>query len=397
MQPGQLTDASFAGYPPQARALAHEHLALLRDLPVVLLAILLRELMAYDWKLPAERRALLRQLRFLTSVSGVDRARVLGGFGALPISHDVSSVDWVNHPSSFIERLTAWLWSTQRMDGFRQTADAYAASVSASAPEEAPGMPRLGLVVIGAGVEHTGRPLFRKLRPEGLSLTRVIPDGGLAALREAASRRAASGPGSFLHWAIDGGALAGTAHLTQVSYEALQKPRARLLELIQKAIATGEMGPEELRSVLARTQPADIGLGGEDALSHFQLSLLTEGAGAQIFATTFVQWAARECARRAEPETMLVRYTPRQQAQTMNAMLSGAPVLGVDVDGSLTDADMGAYYTWLNLRRLSGAEQMRFLVWFEGHAEAVAIGPGLPRGTTSDSPMKMDKVLALLG
>ena len=126
------------------------------------------------------------------------------------------------------------------------------------------------------------------------------------------------------------------------------------------------------------------------------MSLLTEGSGTQIFSTTFVQWAARECLRRAEPETLLLRYAPRQQQQPMNAMLSGHTESVPDLQGSLVDADMGAYYTWLNLRRLSGADQMRFLVWFEGRNEALVIGPGLPGGTTSDSIMNMRGVLKLL-
>ena len=40
---------------------------------------------------------------------------------------------------------------------------------------------------------------------------------------------------------------------------------------------------------------------------------------------------------------------------------------------------MGAYYTWLNQQRLSGASQAAFLAWFEDHEEAVAIGPGFER------------------
>ena len=80
----------------------------------------------------------------------------------------------------------------------------------------------------------------------------------------------------------------------------------------------------------------------------------------------------------------------------MNAMLSGAPSGGVDPEGSLVDADMGAYYTWLNLRRLPGSAQAGFLVWFEGHNQAVAIGPNLPRGTVADSPIDLKGLLALL-
>jgi hypothetical protein len=280
-------------------------------------------------------------------------------------------------------------------------------------------MPRLGVVVLGQGVAHTTLPLFRKLRPAGVHLTNVRPDDGFAMLTSAISHRASgSAPQTsgttqpdFLHWLIEGGPATPAPHLTQVSYEALDEPRTRLLSLIRRAVDSGNIGPEELRSLLERTQPAEIGLGEaavqaspstqasprtQSPLSHFQLSLLTEGAGAQIFSTTFVQWAARECIRRAQPESLLIRYAPRQQAQTMNLMLSGAPPLGADPAGSLLDADMGAYYTWLNLRRLTGADQLRFLVWFEDHAEALAIGPGLPHGTTSDSPMNLEQVLHLL-
>jgi hypothetical protein len=73
----------------------------------------------------------------------------------------------------------------------------------------------------------------------------------------------------------------------------------------------------------------------------------------------------------------------------MNMMLNGASPIGTDPEGSLVDADIGAYYTWINMGRLSGADQLRFLVWFEGHREALAIGPGPPRGTASDSPLTM--------
>jgi hypothetical protein len=57
----------------------------------------------------------------------------------------------------------------------------------------------------------------------------------------------------------------------------------------------------------------------------------------------------------------------------------------LDPLGSLVDADMGAYYNWLNQQRLPGAEQSSFLVWFEDHNEALAISPSLPRGTQSSA------------
>jgi hypothetical protein len=398
VQPAQLTPASFATYPPEARAFAASQIALLREMPIALAPILLRELINYDWKLPAERRELNNQFVWLTDLSQSQRKAVFAGFQALPLEPSLTSLDWVNNPSGFMESLTAWLWSSHRMETFRTLADAYAASLSASVPPHLPTMPRLGIVVIGAGATVPATPLFRKLKPFGVHLTHIVPENGLATLIAEVSRRANAKPSAFNHWYIDGGAATPNSTLTQVSYAHLEQPRAKLLSRIQQAIATGSMGPEELRTLLTHIKPADLGIGGPSsqlALDHFQLSLLTEGAGTQIFATTFVQWAARECLRRAQPETLLVRFAPRQQEQPMNAMLTGASVIGTDAAGSLIDADLGAYYTWINFRRLSGSDQLRFLVWFEDHTEAVAIGPGLPRGATSSSQMGIDQVLNL--
>ncbi len=104
------------------------------------------------------------------------------------------------------------------------------------------------------------------------------------------------------------------------------------------------MGPEELRTNLARLLPTDLGMdkAGDAVLDRFQVKLLTEGSGTQIFSTTFAQWTAREALRRAQPLTLLVRFAPRQRQKPMNELLSstnGNPEL--DFTGSLVDADMG--------------------------------------------------------
>jgi hypothetical protein len=65
-----------------------------------------------------------------------------------------------------------------------------------------------------------------------------------------------------------------------------------------------------------------------------------------------------------------------------------------DPMGSLVDANFGAYYNWLNRQRLTGAEQSSFLVWFENHGEAVAIGPSMPRGTESTAAADLRTVLS---
>jgi hypothetical protein len=174
--------------------------------------------------------------------------------------------------------------------------------------------------------------------------------------------------------------------------------RQSLLKRIQTEIAMPGMGPEELRTRLAHMTPADLqsDSAGDPVLSRFELKLFTEGSGTQIYSTTFAQWAAREVLRRAQALTLLVRYAPRQRQRPMNELLSGNDAHAeFDPAGSLLDADMGAYYQWIDQQRLPGADRSAFIAWFEGHGEAVAVGPALARGVESHSPIEMADLLSL--
>ena len=75
----------------------------------------------------------------------------------------------------------------------------------------------------------------------------------------------------------------------------------------------------------------------------------------------------------------LLSRDPRQQAQ--------------DAEGSLVDADMGAYYTWIYQSRLSGADKSSFLAWSEESNMAIAIAPSIPRGKTSAGVCSMKQLL----
>ena len=218
-------------------------------------------------------------------------------------------------------------------------------------------------------------------------------------LLAAVEERAQKYPLAYGHWYVDGGLPARqTASLTTVSYSALAPVRDNLLKFMQGQIARPGMGPEELRTDLARLMPADLGMEGQrdPVLDRFQVKLFTEGSGTQIFSTTFAQWTARESLQRAQPLTLLVRFAPRQRQKPMNELLSETnsnPEL--DPLGSLVDADMASYYHWINQQRLAGAEHSSFLVWFEAHSQALVIAPSLPRGVSSDSVLDLKALLSL--
>lgn len=288
------------------------------------------------------------------------------------------------------------------MPAFRAASEAYARQMRSAVAEIEPARPRLCIVVLDPSLKaQNGRgATFAKLRTHGVALTGLKPEDGLARLLHRVALRATPSK-PFTHWYVDGGlADPAAAQVTTTCYEALEPVRRKLLARAQVMLNKERSGPEELRSLMAQLRPQDVGLAGSPAeavLAQFQLSLMTEGSGTQIFATTFVQWAAREILRRAEPETLLLRFQPRQRQQPMNELMAGAASLGPDYAGSLIDAEQAAYSTWLNLQRLPGAEQALLIAWQQGSTEAVVLGPGLPAGRSSLSPGYLDEVLQTLG
>jgi len=397
MLPSQLKPEHFNGYPPLARKLVVEKLPVLQTLPLSFLPSLLREVIEYDYKFPAERLALEKELANLASLSAEQRGEWFGEFARIKLAAALERFDWVNQPAQFVEQLSSHLWTTHQQDAFRKAATDYFDRLARAIPAVEPAIPRVGITIVGQGVSANEYPLFRKLRPHGAFYTKVDPKNGLEALLEFAAQRAKAHPAPYAHWYIDGGKDAShDGALTSVSYAALEPARNLLLAKVQKQSASPGMGPENLRTAMAALQPGDLQLDkiADPVLSRFALKVLTEGSGTQIFSTTFAQWAAREALRRAQPLTLLVRFASRQRQRPMSEMLAVAKEnLGVDPAGSLVDADMGAYYNWLNQQRLSGAAQSSFLAWFEEHGTAIAIGPAVPRGTVSNSVADMRKLL----
>jgi len=400
MGPAQLTAKSFSVYPPQARQLATRNLAVIRQLPLVFAALLLREIGSYDWRFPAERHLIDDQFAYLQSLSLGQRNQLLHGFSSLTIPSGAENLDWVGHPQAFIDAFTAHLWSTGQIGAFRDAANQYQSAWRTAMPEPAPDASRLCIVVLRKELRAVDYQLFRKLRPHGVFFPRIDPADAWPVILAAASSRVARYPLDYGHWYIDGDLPDADAdsRLTRVSWHDVQAIRTAVLARMRTVIDSGHGGPEELRTLMAQTTPADLHLEDhlrDDVLSRFRISILTEGSGTQIFSTTFVQWTAREALRRAQPSTLVLRYTPRQRQLPMNELLSGARLSeAIDAEGSLIDADMGAFYTWINLQRLSGADRSSFVVWSEASGEAVAIGPTMAKATTAANTPTMKSLLS---
>jgi hypothetical protein len=405
MHPRDLRVESFAKYPPQARSLAEANLRVLKRMPLILLSLVLRQVIRYDWSFPAEREQLLLQFEFLEHLDAASFDALMSAFSAIPMSNELMATDWVDHPQRFSEQLTAYLWSQNQIDNYHQAAQEYQQRLQKTSPPRPPAVPRWTIVVVGRGSQPIDRPLFRRLMPRGTLFTQIDPAGGLDLLLDAVRLRARQHPLEYGHWYIDGGEphpeAAAVPGLTMMSYNRLasaaKQEFALLNQFTKRAGRGGAAGVEAVSSYIAGLGPEDLNLKGtpaDAALRNFEVNILTQGAGCQIYSTTFVQWASRECLHRAQPLTLFARFGTRQSDAPMEQLLARDPLVQPqDKAGSLIDADMGAYYTWINQSRLADAEQSRFLAWFEDHGLACAIAPPLPPGRISTAPTTMRHVL----
>ena len=90
-----------------------------------------------------------------------------------------------------------------------------------------------------------------------------------------------------------------------------------------------------------------------------------------------------------------LRSAPASTSDERDCYPDSKSIAEVDPVGSLVDADMAAYYQWINQQRLAGYDRSSFLVWFEGRNDALVVAPTLPRGAQSSSSMNLGDLLSL--
>ena len=125
MLPANLKPEQFNAYPAQARKLVTRYLPSLKMLPLSFLPSILREIIAYDWKFPAEREEIEKQLAAISALSPGEIKEWFHGFAQIRVSPQLESLDWVNGPVEFVEQLSSELWTTDQMDAFRAAALEY--------------------------------------------------------------------------------------------------------------------------------------------------------------------------------------------------------------------------------------------------------------------------------
>lgn len=397
VRPDQLKQEDFARYAPVARAFAESRLTLLQRLPLSICPSFLQQIEQLDSSFPAERATLQRMCDFLLQLAQDRLTALTEPFREIHLSSQLEKKDWVQAPAEFIAELTAELWSSGQIDRFRAASVALFAAVPA--PEELPD--RLTLVVLGQDATAPASTVLRKVGRRGVTLTALRAEELSSQIFAAFRRHAEASSEPYAHWYVDGGdpwkdsyrTIAGTV---AVSYPELDPVRIQTLSRMEQIVSSGNAGAEEMRARMAAMNAQELGtytVTADPVLRRFYTELFTQSSGPQIFSTTFVQWTGRELVRRAQPRTLLLRYAPRQRYQPFNEMLREPEPSSLDPEGSLRDAEMAAYYTWIEMNRITAPGKGSYVVWLENTSRAVIIGNGAPAGTESSNPMNLEQAL----
>jgi hypothetical protein len=378
---------------------------LLDGLPVPLAAVMMQQIARSGSLFPSEKRELDRTLQSLTKPRPDNAKRAVELFATLRLSPELQLLDWRSDAAGFVDKMTAELWSSGQIETFREAAKLLAPS--AITTEQGTQVPKPRVVVIALGrhlttVEKTP-VLFRMLRPYGTFFGHADDENGAETLASWLAGRANTHPEPYAHWQISGDIWKepATAPVVSLSYNGMLAEREKLLAFFNTVRNSADsQGPEGLQKVLQHLTPEQIGMSAisDPVVRTFALDIFTQGSGTQLYATTFVQWTVREALRRAQPESLLAWFTPRCEATSMDWRISHpvAREQAPDGPGSLIDAEMGAYLSYVNLMRLPDAERASFLVWHEGYGEALLIGTDMPRGVESNSAITLKGLLALI-
>lgn len=252
-------------------------------------------------------------------------------------------------------------WSRFKESGIRVPLDVQASRESASF-----------LSGLFGESDASGRPAFAAGLPAGPDTD--PPDAWLIEAQHVLHDRFARG---------SAGSASGP-WFTGLSYERLLPYRDELMRALYQKIQSGVESPQAFAAYARslRIAPPDGALTpAADVLRTFVRDVLLTGNGTLFVNNTFVEWAAVQALRRAQPRLLLIRYGVRDRLKPFSSLLlfsqpreSDRIPLIEDPVGSFIDVEQLSYYVWLNAEK-SAAYRGRTLYLFlaEGLDEMLAI------------------------
>jgi hypothetical protein len=419
-------NADFTG---DAAVIARQHRPLLERLPATVHAFIAVELLKWPTLFAAEQRyqralldhlSSLPQARLREAVAGIEAVEKQAGTGS------IASRD----PAGFQEDAQALLRRRQLLQPWRMAVDAFFQQVDPAIearlfPPDAPR--RLVVQVYAGAIAVQPHNLWRRFEGVGVRVPVALDDAGgsdkfLRALfgapragRTTLFADASAGAWPLATWIVEaheslhrlceqdrgrhegGGAIAG------LSYDRLREYRDDLTRALFSKIQSGVESPQAFAAYarsLKIAPRAGALLDRADILQAFVRDVFLTGNGTLFVNNTFVEWAAVQALRRAQPRMLAIRYGVRDRLKPFSSLLlfsqprptDQIPLIE-DPVGSFVDVEQLSYYVWLNAEK-SPAYRKKTLYLFlaEGIDQMLAIrsdrpvmdGPAVPAATLAD-------------
>jgi hypothetical protein len=407
-----------AGLTGDAAALARDHDEALARLPATIQAFILVELRKWPTLFAPEQQYQRALLEHLSALPATDLRDIAAGIARVEVE---SGCDRIlrNDPAQFQDEAQALLRKQKLVQAWRREVDTFFQHINPALepqlyPADAPR--RLIVQLYGSGIAIDRNKLWNRFKGTGVRVPLQLEGAQgsaalLAALLGARSETRpepallasihASGLSPVDTWMVEShqalhdvcragsGAAATNTAVTGLSYDLLREYREELMRALYGKVLTGVESPQAFaayaRSLKVAPNPAAL-LYSADILQAFVRDVFLTGNGTLFVNNTFVEWAAVQALRRAQPRMLVTRFGVRHKFRPFSSMLlfsqpraSDQSPLIEDPAGSFVDVEQLSYYVWLNAEK-GPAYRKRTLYLFlaEGVDELLAIRSDAP-------------------
>lgn len=409
-----------------AAELARTNDEALSRLPGTIQAFILVELQKWPMLFAPEQRYQRALLAHLSTMPAADLQQAVAGIARVEAE---SGCDRIlrGDPARFQDEAQALLRKQKLLLAWRREVDSFFQPINPALEPElypADGPRRLVVQLYGSGIAIDRNKLWSRFKGTGvrvpLQLTEAQRSAAfLSALFGAgadsqseppllASIRASGQLTPLDTWMVEShqalhdvcrvGSAPGESNtaVTGLSYDLLREYREELMRALYGKVLTGVESPQAFaayaRSLKIAPNPAAL-LYSADILQAFVRDVFLTGNGTLFVNNTFVEWAAVQALRRAQPRMLVTRFGVRHKFRPFSSMLlfsqpraSDQNPLVEDPVGSFVDVEQLSYYVWLNAEK-GPAYRNRTLYLFlaEGVDELLAIRSDTP-GTGARAP-----------